>query len=215
MVRVARDGVSNERWTSGLAALSRIVSHADVVLAEDLTVAEWIVEHIHDFAVDVGSVTLGGFPAYARLFHPAARSAGDREVPVSWSEVAAANGQTVHPEMQWANIAGSELHEPSPDPELWDRGPKVGYLPRPYAQRLAELLKPHTSTPGRVWFAVWDGWGGPTSDSQSTAPLRRKGGQRGFIHRLSSRRRPRRGRSRLSAPTFHCRDATLLVPGPA
>ena len=51
----------------------------------------------------------------------------------------------MHTEMQWANIAGSELHEPSPDPELWDRGPKVGYLPRPYAQRLAELLKPLAS----------------------------------------------------------------------
>ena len=35
------------------------MSHADLVLAEDLTVAEWIVEHIHDFAVDVGSVTRG------------------------------------------------------------------------------------------------------------------------------------------------------------
>ena len=35
--------------------------------------------------------------------------------------------------------------------------------------RLAELLEPRTSTPSRVWCAVWDGWGGLTWDLGGTA----------------------------------------------
>lgn len=185
----------------------------NLVLAQDLTPAEWIVDRIHAFAVDVGSIIPEGFPAYARLFHPAARSAGDEEIPVSWSEVAAARGRTVHPEMQWANIAGAELDEPSPDPELWERGPREAYLPRPYAQRLAELLEAHTSTSERVWFAIWNGWGGLTSDFPNTALLRSDGARR-FLRRPAPWVRPT-GRSRLSAPTFHLPERDYyLFTGP-
>lgn len=78
----------------------------------------------------------------------------------------------MHPEVQWANISGSELQEASSAPDLWTEGPTVGYLPRPYAERLADLLAHHTSTPERVWFGVWDGWSG-LGDPESRAPLRR------------------------------------------
>ena len=168
-----------------------------------MTAADWIVERIHSFAVDVGSVVPEGFAAYARLFHPASKPKGDAEVPVSWSEVAAGRGRTVHPEMQWANIAGAEFHELSPDPELWERGPRVAYLPRPYAQRLAALLEPHTSTPGRVWFAVWDGWGGLTSDFQATAFSNPENRRWSLLRGPAPWFRIQKTRTRLSAPTFH------------
>ena len=189
--------------------------HADLVLAQDLTAAEWIVERIHGFAVDVGSVIPEGFPAYARLFHPAARSADVGEVPVSWSEVAATRGRTVHPEMQWANIAGAELHGPSPDPELWERGPRVAYLPKPYAQRLEELLEPYTSTAGRVWFAVWDGWGGLTSNLQASSFSGWDGRRRSLFRRSAPWFRIQKARSRRSPPAFHLPERDYyLFSGP-
>ncbi|HXR60873.1 MAG TPA: hypothetical protein VN732_06080, partial [Solirubrobacterales bacterium] len=44
------------------------------------------------------------FTAYARIFHPASDPEGN---PVSWAEVAAALGTTVHREMQWHAIVGT------------------------------------------------------------------------------------------------------------
>lgn len=129
-------------------------------LQNDLTPADWIVDRIHDFAVDVGSIIPEGFESYTRLFHPAHRTEGDGEVPVQWSEIAEANGRTIHPEMQWPNISGVWEHTGEPSPGLWDDEPEFGSLPRLYAERLSELLPGHTSTPDRVWFCVWDGWGG-------------------------------------------------------
>jgi hypothetical protein len=63
-------------------------------LRDDLSPADWIVDRIHDFGVDVGSVIPEGFDAYARLFHPAIRIEDDVETVVRWSEVAEANGRT-------------------------------------------------------------------------------------------------------------------------
>ena len=68
-------------------------------LYEDLASSEWVTRRIHDFAVDVGSVIPEGFDAYVRLLHPAFRDEGGDHVLVSWSEIATANGRTVHPEM--------------------------------------------------------------------------------------------------------------------
>lgn len=126
----------------------------------DPTPANWVVDRIHDFAVDVGSVIPDGFDAYARLFHPATRYEAGEEVRVSWSEIAAANGRTVHPEMQWPHISGVWEHSEPASPGLWDEEPEVGTLPLSYAARLSELLVSFTSTPDRIWFCVWEGWGG-------------------------------------------------------
>ena len=61
----------------------------------DLSPADWVSERLTTFAVNVASIIPEGFEAYGRLFHPAHRG----ETPVSWAEVAAHNGCTVHPEM--------------------------------------------------------------------------------------------------------------------
>ena len=147
-------------------------------LYEDLASSEWVTRRIHDFAVDVGSVIPEGFDAYVRLLHPAFRDEGGDHVLVSWSEIATANGRTVHPEMQWPHISGVWEHSGESAPGLWDREPDVGTLPRTYAAILSDLLARHTATPDQVWFCVWEGWGGlrfhPVGRAQLTSkPLRR------------------------------------------
>lgn len=129
-------------------------------LQQDLTPTDWVVDCIHDFCVDVGSIVPNGFESYARLLHPAHRREGDGEVPVRWSEIAAANGRTIHPEMQWPNISGVWEHSGESSPGLWDHEPEAGSLPLLYAERLGGLLAEYTSTPQQVWFCAWEGWGG-------------------------------------------------------
>ena len=147
---------------------------------QDLSPADWVAERLHDFAVDVGSVIPEGFAAYVRLIHPAARSDAGNKVPVSWNDVAAANGRVVHAEMQWANISGRWEHSGESVPGLWNREPEIGSLPREQARTLSEILRSHTSTPDRVWFCVWEGWGAlrfhPTGIGRlySTRRLRRR-----------------------------------------
>lgn len=148
-----------------------LVRVGSLELREDVSPADWIVDRIHDFAVDVGSIIPEGFEAYTRLFHPAIRIEHGEQVPVRWTEIAAAGGRTAHPEMQWANISGVWEHSGANTPGLWDLEPEVGSLPRLYAHRLKEVLTQYTSTPDQVWFAVWDGFGGLKVRPGGTAVL--------------------------------------------
>jgi len=140
-------------------------------LHEDLAPSEWVTHRIHDFASDVGSVIPEGFERYVRLLHPAFRHEGGDDVPVSWSEIAASNDRIVHPEMQWPHISGVWEHSGVTAPGLWDREPDVGTLPRTYATILSDFLMAHTATPDRVWFCVWEGWGGLRFHPVGRAPL--------------------------------------------
>ena len=121
----------------------------------DVAAAAWIRGRLHPFAQDVGSLVPDGFAAYARVFHPA-RSADGRAV--TWRSIAEANGRRVHPEMQFGNVAGAWCESPLPD--LWTHAPQAGTLTADLARALVSVLRSHTATPGRCWFAVWEGWGG-------------------------------------------------------
>lgn len=167
--------------------------------------AQWIVERIHDFAVDVGSIIPEGFDAYTRLFHPAALNTPEGERSVRWSEVAAASGRVVHAEMQWANISGVESYSGGFVPGLWD-GEPMDRLPRDYADSLGELLASHTTTPERIWFGLWNGYG--FIDSAATAPLRRGRRFGAALRNWGRRRRARSGQPTLLLPH---RDYLLYV----
>ena len=54
-----------------------------LAFSEDVSGARWVEESLSNFGT-VRALLPGGFPAYARLFHPAYLD-GDEEQPVSWS----------------------------------------------------------------------------------------------------------------------------------
>lgn len=106
------------------------------------------------------AVVPSGFEAYARVFHPARRVEDGGQVAVTWREVAAANGRAAHRAMQWPGIVGAwRLVHGDCQPGLWDSEPEEGSLPVAIAVDLAAVLAAYTSTPGRCWFAVWEGFG--------------------------------------------------------
>jgi hypothetical protein len=103
----------------------------------------------------VGSLVPAVFDAYARVFHPAVRYAGDDDIEVPWVEVAAHNGTVAHPLVQWDELTHGRVDS---QPPVWDDGPSEGHLPVAVAGRLGEVLRAHTTTPGDCFFGRWDGY---------------------------------------------------------
>ena len=106
----------------------------------DAHAADWILA-LRDFDYTVGSIVPPVFDAYARVFHPASRRGGETEIPVTWADVAKANGRKMHPAAEWGSITGSwEFQHRSTQPGLWDSAPSTGQLPRELAERLVGIL---------------------------------------------------------------------------
>jgi hypothetical protein len=122
-------------------------------VSDQVQAADWIRERLHPFGQDVGSVIPAGFPAYARIFHPAG-IAGRGDVEVRWADVAALSGKKVHPEMQFHAIAPAAQ---DPEPRVYQ--PRLGELSKSQAEALVGLLAKHTGTAPSCWFCLWDGYG--------------------------------------------------------
>ncbi|GAA4727111.1 hypothetical protein GCM10023328_01550 [Modestobacter marinus] len=106
----------------------------------------------------VAALVPSSFEAVARVLHPAVRYVGDDDVEVPWASVAAANGTTVHPLMQWGSVTGAmEYFENDDQSPLWHGAPARGHLPAPVAERLVAVLSRWTTTPDVCWYAVAQG----------------------------------------------------------
>lgn len=114
----------------------------------------WLSGGLRGFGRSVTSVVPAGFPAYARLLHPAYRAGR----PVRWAEVAAAYGRRTSPSMQFCALVGH--HGGAGRAGVYDEPPRTGALPPEYARAVVPTLASHTTTPERCWFAIWDGWSG-------------------------------------------------------
>jgi hypothetical protein len=135
------------------------VSWQSLPPSEEVEAADWIRERLHPFAQDVGSVIPPGFEAYARIFHPASASHDWVPVDVRWSTVARWNGRTVHPEMQFHNIASPVEPSEAVGPPPWSREPLLGVLSKAQMKAVAGLLPAFSSTPQACWLCLWDGYG--------------------------------------------------------
>jgi len=113
------------------------------------------------------------FEAYARVLHPAVRCAGDDDIEVHWAEVAAHNGTTAHPLMQWHAITRGPVEC---QPPVWDDGPSQGHLPVAVAVRLSRVLARHTRTPDDCLFGRCDGFGYDLLDPETPPRLLMRGG---------------------------------------
>ncbi|MFD9663619.1 hypothetical protein ACFWAY_18655 [Rhodococcus sp. NPDC059968] len=130
----------------------------------DVSAGKWIDESLKRFARDhravvVGSVLPTEFDSYARVFHPAHRRTGPsagQVVPVTWRAVAAANGRTAHPLMEWEFLLPTTAARTG-QPGLWDKAPGTGELARPTAEALAGVLANFTTTTDQCWYAIWEG----------------------------------------------------------
>lgn len=160
-------------------------------LVDDVSPAAWVARRLAplgpgDSVARAGRTVPAGFAAYARVFHPAYVHRPDEERPVRWAAVAARFGRVVHPLMQFHRIAGIPEANIYQEP-AWGSQPERGSLPAAEGAALARTLRPFTATPGRCYFALWDGFG--------------------FID--ESRRRRRRGRLKIPGGEDY-----LLLRGP-
>jgi hypothetical protein len=139
--------------------------------ADDCAAASWIVENLHGCAHDVGSVVPPVFNAYVRVFHPGWVGGRDGR-PVTWSEIASANGRVTHTEMQFhalvpeghIDLAGNVLKG---QPGVWDAPPDEG-IARRGDHRAASSDTPTAHADGGTRLVCVLGWLGDT-DSPGTA----------------------------------------------
>jgi hypothetical protein len=140
---------------------------ARVQPAADSAAAEWVSGGVRGFAESVLSLVPAGFPAYLRIFHPAYRHEANVALPVRWAHIATANGTRAHAAMQLIPLTGGSKFLYGSQPGVYDQAPRTGSLPSELIEPLADVLARHTSTPGRCWFAIWNGFGDMPSDVRS------------------------------------------------
>lgn len=155
----------------------------------DPSAGAWLRERLDADYETMHGVVPRGFPAYARVFHPAiARSLPGRTIPtadelvrmpepeqralmaefvdepVSWAQTAAAFGTVLHPLAQWQRIVrtppdGDWRTRIAPDGREFT-APMEGELDPTLLAAIAAHLVDHTQTPDAGFAALWEGRGG-------------------------------------------------------
>lgn len=95
-----------------------------------------------------------GFPAYARIFHPAADEDGQ---PIRWSDIAATRGTVLHAGAQFAAVSGiDDMGMPWAE-DAWDGEPPSGDgLPGADLAAVADIISHHANP--EAFLALWDGY---------------------------------------------------------
>ena len=151
--------------------------------SHDLSAAAWIAPRLGGAFGAVTRAVPHGYPAYARICHPPADTAG---ALTTWSHVARTTGRVAHPLMQWHALAGCDPGS-SASGLLWPGAPpRVGHLVPEVLGPLCAVLAGFTTTPEDCSFGVWDGWGWIGSDDDSPLSLL-PGAQRAAVVRLPAR----------------------------
>ncbi|WP_136024378.1 hypothetical protein [Microbacterium sp. K27] len=155
----------------------------------DPSAGAWLRERLDADYETMHGVVPRGFPAYARIFHPAiARSLPGRTIPtadelvrmpepeqralmaefvdepISWAQTAAAFGTVLHPLAQWQRIVrtppdGDWRTRIAPDGREFT-APMEGELDPTLLAAIAAHLVDHTQTPDAGFAALWEGRGG-------------------------------------------------------
>ena len=142
-------------------------------LINDVSPADWVVERLRPFAPDgarLHSFVPDGFDAHARVFHPAGYRPAGRGSPdpgraMRWADLARARGVTLSPDISFSEVTGID---PDDYRALDELAPTEDHLPPGTCDALAALLRPHTGTPDRCWFCLWEGNGSFWSESHGT-----------------------------------------------
>jgi hypothetical protein len=138
-------GVHNARmWTSQVRVL------------DDTAPAAWLEARLSGEFGAVTRTVPDGYPAYARILHPPRD--GDDE-PVTWAEVAATTGRTVHALAQWHAVVDSPDMANFGESRWPDGSPSTGSLDEEALSPLCDVLAAHTTTPDDCFYGLWEGWG--------------------------------------------------------
>lgn len=138
-------------------------------LLTDAAVGDWLLERAGDWG-RVGGVAGTGFEAYARILHPVPTTRMDlstadewgmhpvlEETRWSWAQVAARQGLTMHPLVQWNRLA--DLHQGVDFDDGWQAGQtQEGYLDLDLLAALTENLARESSAPQDLVAGIWNGW---------------------------------------------------------
>jgi hypothetical protein len=138
-----------------------------LVPSREVSAAAWYGESLNGFGGRVDQVIPRGYPAYARILHPASNEHGE---PVRWSEVAAWAGTVLHPLAQFHALVGRYLYDRREGVGWPGENPDEGSLAAPQLQVLCQVLARHTSAADRCWLTVWDGFGNLPETWMRTAP---------------------------------------------
>lgn len=121
---------------------------------------QWIADALADIlsrrppVSTVAAQIPAGFPAYARIFHPAADEDGH---PVRWADIAAARGTTFHAEAQFAAVSGLEESGMPWTEDAWAGEPPAGDGLAPADLAAVVEAISHHAGPG-AYLALWDGY---------------------------------------------------------
>lgn len=126
-------------------------------VVDDVSPAEWIAPRLSGRFGAVGLTVPRGYPAYARICHPAGNSTYG---PVSWSEVARATGRRAHALMQWHAIAGVGKRLNTANPSWAGAKPRLGDLDHRVLSALCDRLAEHREDEPHCYFCLWEGHGG-------------------------------------------------------
>jgi hypothetical protein len=138
-----------------------------VLQGDDVSPSEWILPRLLPLSSRLGtrvaSIVPYGYPAYARVLHPARRAEPDsvtnwRQVDVTWRDIADWSGRTYHPLMQFGRLSLARPDSTYPPP--YTQEPQTGSLSSDQSHILYSVLAAQTTTPDVCWLGIWEGWGG-------------------------------------------------------
>lgn len=188
------------------------MSNARLQVSEEVSAGAWIASRLTGALGTVCGSVASGYQAYARICHPA-RDSDDRLV--TWPQVAEVTGRQAHPLMQWHALIRSTDHL-NLHGSLWPGShPAQGNLVPEVLHPLCELLGEHTSTPGRCFFCLWEGYGWVQGyRAVARVVSRHRGSRRNAAHAAADEAVPPAfSAEELSRPRLHLpgRDYLLLV----
>ncbi len=125
-------------------------------ISAEIAAADWLRPLLRPFGSGVAAIVPSGFPAYARILHPALGRNGEH---VRWDVIAARSSRIMHRLAQFHRIVASRTPI-KPGSVPWDgMDPPQGDLPVELLRVLCAILVRHTRSCAACWFCVWEGYG--------------------------------------------------------